>query len=146
MVQADGTSTHHEGLPWWLTDMRPQGFLGRAYAHQHAAGLGLPPDARHWSDTDALRALLSNGGNKVGNLLMGELARDRFINSADPSLVVVADYPRLAAQALGVGETWSSAGGEQPKFCAYAGSGHVLVKFTAVDDNPITENVKLVVA
>jgi hypothetical protein len=36
--------------------MRPQGFLGRAYAHQHATGLGLPPDVRHWSDTGALRA------------------------------------------------------------------------------------------
>jgi hypothetical protein len=53
-------------------------------------------------------------------------------------VVEVADYPQLAAQALNLGETWSSAGGEQPKFCAYTARGHVLVKFTAPDANPVT--------
>jgi HipA-like C-terminal domain len=137
MVQTDGMAVYHEGLPWWLTDMRPQGFLGRAYVHQHATGLGLPPDVRHWSDTDALRALLSHGRDAVGNLLLGDLARDRFVNAPTPTVTGDADYPRLAAQALAGGETWSSAGGEQPKFCAYTARGHVLVKFTASDDNPI---------
>lgn len=137
MVQADGKTVHHEGLPWWLTDMRPQGFLGRAYAHQHATGLGLPPDVRHWSDTDALRALLSNGGDAVGNLLLGDIARDRFISSVTPVVVAHDDYPRLAAEALTIGDTWSSAGGEQPKFCAYTAGGHALIKFTGPDDNPI---------
>ena len=137
MLQADGTTLHHEGLPWWLSDMRPQGFLGRAYAHQHASGLGLPPDVRHWSDTDALRALLANGGDAVGNLLLGDLARDRFVNAAAPVVVGADDYPRLAAEALTLGDSWSSAGGEQPKFCACTASGHVLVKFSAPDDNPV---------
>ena len=138
MVQADGKKVFHEGLPGWLTDMRPQGFLGRAYARQHATGLGLPPDVRHWSDTDALRALLSSGGDAVGSLLLGDLARDRFVNSPDPSVVGSDDYPRLADEALSVGETWSSAGGEQPKFCTYTDRGHVMVKFTGPDDNKIT--------
>ena len=137
MVQADGLTVHHEGLPWWLTDMRPQGFLGRAYAHQRATELGLPPDVRHWSDTDALRALLSIGGDAVGNLLLGDLARDRFIHAVAPTVVASDDYPRLAAEALTIGDTWSSAGGEQPKFCATTLGGHVLVKFTVPDDNPI---------
>lgn len=138
MVQTKGDSVYHEGLPWWVSDMRPQGFLGRAYARQHATGLGLPPDVRHWSDTDALRALLSNGGDVVGNLLLGDSARDRFVNSPPPTVVGNDEYPHLAAQALSTGETWSSAGGEQPKFCAYTERGHVLVKFTVQDDNPIT--------
>ena len=125
------------GLPWWLSDMRPQGLLGRAYAHQHANGLGLPPDVRHWSDTDALRALLSNGGDAVGNLLLGDLARDRFVHSPTPSAVNKHDYPRLAAEVLDIGDTWSTAGGEQPKYCAYTVDGHVLVKFSAPDDNAI---------
>ena len=137
MVQADGERVFHDGLPWWVNDMRPQGFLGRAYARQHATGLGLPPDVRHWSDTDALRALVSSGGDTVGNLLLGELARDRFVNSPAPSVAQANDYPRLADEALTVGETWSSAGGEQPKFCTYTDRGHVLVKFTSSDDNRI---------
>ena len=137
MRDSDGETTYSEGLPWWLTDMRPQGFIGRAYARQHAAGLGLPPDVRHWSDTDALRALLLNGGDAVGNLLLGDLARDRFVNAPVPLVVDSSEYPHLAAQALTAGDTWSSAGGEQPKFCAYSDRGHVLVKFTVSADNLI---------
>jgi hypothetical protein len=137
MRDSDGQASYHEGLPWWLTDMRPQGFLGRAYARQHANGLGLPPDVRQWSDTDALRALLLNGGDAVGNLLLGDLARDRFVNAPSPLVVRANAYPRLAAEALTVGEAWSSAGGEQPKFCTYCDKGHVLVKFSVPDDNPI---------
>ena len=139
MVQLDGTTIHHAGIPWWLTDMKPQGFLGRAYAQQHAPSLGLPPDVRHWSDTDALRALLVNGGDAVGNLMLGDIARDRFVNAPVPPVVGTNEYPRLAAEALTIGDSWSSAGGEQPKFCAYTASGHVLVKFTGPEDNPIAQ-------
>jgi hypothetical protein len=84
-----------------------------------------------------LRALLSNGGDAVGNLLLGDLGRDRFVHSPTPSAVGKHDYPRLAAEVLDIGDTWSSAGGEQPKFCAYTVDGHVLVKFSAPDDNSI---------
>ena len=138
MVQTDGVSTHYEGLPWWLNDMRPQGFLGWAYAHRHAPSLGLPADVRHWSDTDALRALLASGADPVGNLLLGELARDHFVNTPTPQACTPADYPRLAAQAISADATWSSAGGEQPKFCALSATGHVLVKFTAAEVSPVS--------
>ena len=140
MVQADGAALHSDGLPWWLFDMRPQGYLGRAYASAHAAGLGLPPNPEHWRDADVIRALLAHGHDAIGNLLIGERARDRFI--AMPAPVPVdrsIDYPALA-RAAGAGElAGSSAGGEQPKFCAYTERGHVLVKFTAPDDNPVSE-------
>ena len=138
MVQTDGVSTHYEGLPWWLNDMRPQGFLGRAYAQRHAPSLGLPADLRHWSDADALRALLASGADPVGNLLMGELARDHFVNAPARQASAPADYPRLAAQAISADATWSSAAGEQPKFCALSATGHVLVKFTAAEVSPVS--------
>ena len=138
MVQTDGVSTHYEGLPWWLNDMRPQGFLGRAYAQRHAPSLGLPADVRHWSDADALRALLASGADPVGNLLMGELARDHFVNAPARQASAPADYPRLAAQAISADATWSSAAGEQPKFCALSATGHVLVKFTAAEVSPVS--------
>jgi len=139
MRDSAGQTTYYEGMPWWLVDMRPQGFLGRAYAQQHALPLGLPSDVRHWSDTDALRALLVNGSDAVGNLLLGDLARGRFVNAPEPLVVAVSDYPRLADEALTVGETWSSAGGEQPKFCAYCDRGHILIKFTVADESRIAE-------
>jgi len=140
MVEADGATLHSDGLPWWLFDMRPQGYLGRAYASTHAAALGLPANPEHWSDTEVIRALLAQGHDAVGNLLIGELARDRFIAMPTPTPVDRATaYPALA-RAAGAGELpGSSAGGEQPKFCAYSERGHVLVKFSAPDDNPLSE-------
>ncbi len=140
MVQADGVAQHSDGLPWWLFDMRPQGYLGRAYASAHAAGLGLSPNPEHWRDADVVRALLAHGHDAIGNLLIGERARDRFIAMPAPVPVDRAiDYPALARAASAGELPGSSAGGEQPKFCAYTGRGHVLVKFTAADDNPVSE-------
>lgn len=140
MVQADGVTLHSDGLPWWLFDMRPQGYLGRAYASTYAAGLGLPANPERWNDTEIIRALLVHGHDAIGNLLIGELARDRFIGMSAPSPVDRSlDYPALARAASAGEAPGSSAGGEQPKFCSYTERGHVLVKFSAPDDNPVSE-------
>lgn len=140
MQQTDGVTRHSDGLPWWLFDMRPQGYLGRAYASTHAAGLGLPANPERWNDTEVIRALLAHGHDAVGNLLIGELARDRFIGMPAPGPVDRAvDYPALAHAAASGEAPGSSAGGEQPKFCAYTERGHRLVKFSAPDDNPVSE-------
>lgn len=136
MQHEDGTATHSDGLPWWLLDMRPQGFLGRAYAQRVAADLGFPSSLSEWSDAHMLRAVLAHGHDLVGNLLLGDLARDRFLEAV-PSVPVTSDqYPVLAEAAERGDLPGSSAGGEQPKFLACNGR-HVLVKFTAADDNPL---------
>lgn len=147
MQEDNGASLHSDGLPWWLLDMRPQGFLGRAYAHRHAFALGLPIHIQHWSDTDALRALLSHGHDAVGNLLLGDSARAHFLAQTAPGAITEADkaarYVELAEQATQGDFPVSSAAGEQPKFTAYAhtpaGPTHVLVKFSLAQNNPITQ-------
>lgn len=140
MLQADGVTLHSDGLPWWLFDMRPQGYLGRAYAAAHAAGLGLPANPERWSDADVLQALLAQGHDAIGNLFIGEAARERFLAMPAPQPVDRAtSYPALARAASAGELAGSSAGGEQPKFCAYNERGHVLVKFSAADDNPVSE-------
>ncbi|MFS2221183.1 type II toxin-antitoxin system HipA family toxin YjjJ [Pantoea sp. B65] len=140
MVQSNNVSLHSDGLPWWLFDMRPQGYLGRAYASTYAADLGLPANPEQWADPDVVRALLAHGHDAIGNLLIGEQARERFLEMPEPTPVEpAAAYPALAL-AAGAGEApGSSAGGEQPKFCTYTERGHVLVKFSAPDDNPVSE-------
>ncbi len=118
--------------------MRPSGFLGRAYAISFAAELGLPANINEWSDTHAMRALIQHGDDLVGNLLLGDIAREHFIQSPTFVPIADADYPELA-EAVERGEVaGSSAGGEQPKFVAYNGR-HVIVKFTAQDDNTVTQ-------
>lgn len=146
MRQEDGRLLHSDGLPWWLVDMRAQGFLGRAFAQSHAALLGLSPRLDEWSDSDHLRALLAWGAEAVGNLLLGERAREQFLTAPPPQPLpadCAAAYARLA-QAAAAGEApGSSAGGEQPKFtaCVSTGDGpcHVLVKFSETTAGPVSE-------
>ena len=147
MEQSDGVRRHAEGLPWWLFDMRPQGYLGRAYNQQHGARLGLPGRLSDWTDTHVLRALLLQGEDLPGNLLVGDAARELFVNASAPEAIALAGkaqaYTELAAAAARGEHHGSSAGGEQPKFTAYAqledGPAHVIVKFTALADNPVSQ-------
>lgn len=138
MRQENGHCLHSDNLPWWLLDMCPQGFLGRAYAEHHAAALGLPPSLAEWSETHMLRALVAHGEDVIGNLLLGDIARDRFINASIPVPVDHLQYPALAAAAERGDVPGSSAGGEQPKFTAYTGQ-HVIVKFTSAENNPVAQ-------
>lgn len=147
MRQEDGVTRHSEGLPWWLFDMRPQGYLGRAYAARHGPELDLPERLIDWTDTHALRALLVHGHDVTGNLLLGDSTRDRFLAAPVPEPIMAevktAEYARLALEAARGEMPGSSAGGEQPKFTAFAmtGSGprQVIVKFTELEEGPVTE-------
>lgn len=142
----DGAATHHEGLPWWITDMRPSGYLGRAYASRHAVPLGLSPHLSEWSDSDHLRAMVAHGHDAPGNLLLGDLARERHLSAAPrplPDPLRGGAYAALSASASTGEAPGTSAGGEQPKFPACVdtdhGPVHVLVKFTAREDGPVPE-------
>lgn len=150
MTQDDGVTLHSDGLPWWLFDMRPQGYLGRAYVARHGTELGLPQRLVEWTDTHVLRALLAHGHDVVGNLLLGDVARDRFLATPLPEAIPeeqkLETYAQLAKDAARGEIPGSSAGGEQAKFTAYAmtpdGPRHVLVKFSELeemDDNPVSE-------
>ncbi|MBP7484960.1 MAG: type II toxin-antitoxin system HipA family toxin YjjJ, partial [Aquabacterium sp.] len=147
MVQTDGLRLHTEGLPWWLFDMQPQGYLGRAFNLQHGEQLGLPSRLTDWRDSHILRALIHRGGELPGNLLIGAAARDLFVNAPVPDPIELCRKPEVYASlaaAAARGELHgSSAGGEQPKFATYAqqndGADHVIVKFTALTDTPVSE-------
>lgn len=141
--EADGVHARHDGLPWFLDDMRPQGFMGRTFAHAHP-DLQLVSDPRHWSDDDALRALALFGDDLPGNLIVGEAAFQRFQGLAARASQVgsAADYPRLAEQAMQGTHPGSSAGGEQPKFCTVCAGRPVLVKFSPADASPVAERTR----
>ena len=136
-----GQSELHPSLPWFLMDTRPQGFLGRAFTQAHPE-LALPPHLAHWSDDHILLALVQAGEDLPGNLLVGSAALDRYLalpSSRSAAPVVFDpqhDYPRLAQLALGNAAPGSSAGGEQPKFCAVTAGTPVLVKFSPGGPSP----------
>jgi hypothetical protein len=129
-----GPKALHGGLPWFLSDMRPQGFIGRTFAHSHPE-LGLAPNPDHWSDDDVLKALCMAGDELPGNLIVGHQSFEKF-QRLQPQHAKVHDYPRLADAALQDGQPGSSAGGEQPKFCTVTDGRPVIVKFSPAGDAP----------
>ncbi len=127
------------GLPWYLDDLRPQGFLGRTFAHRRGRELGLPEDLNRWQLGDTLQALVRAGGTEVGDLLLGgDVVASALATMDAPPDRVRRDereqrYPEWATAALEGEDVGSSPGGEQPKFTATVehGGGRyaALVKF-----------------
>ena len=148
--EEDGLSKRFDGLPWFLDDMRPQGFMGRTFAHSHPE-LQLGNDPRYWSDDDVLRALALCGDDLPGNLVVGEGAFARFHTLAQRATRAASseDYPALADAAMQGTLGGSSAGGEQPKFCTTVGNAAaaapgrpVLVKFSPAGDAPTDQRTR----
>lgn len=139
-------SNHYElylGLPFFLADLRPQGFLGRLEPLRHQ-DLQLPRDILRWSDGHTLKYLSRRSEHAPGNLILGNESLERFLKSRltwRNELIAAADrssqYPALAMAAMQGDPPGSSAGGEQPKFTALVDRGagsegieHVIVKFS----------------
>ncbi len=134
-LTADHDGLFDQGLPYFLTDLRPQGFLGRQFARANP-GLGLPAELNRWSSDDVLRALVHRGEDFPGNFLLGD-AFDRWASlgrAPVPRASRARAYPELAEQAVAGGLPGSSAGGEQPKFVTLlsdrARREWVMVKFS----------------
>ena len=136
--EADGLTQLHDGLPWFLDDMRPQGFMGQTFVQNHPE-LSLPADLRHWNDDHALKAMVLAGDDLPGNLIVGEQALARYLSGVRQTAVVQhpeVDYPRLAMLAMQGAQPGSSAGGEQPKFSALVNGQAMLVKFSPSGNAP----------
>jgi hypothetical protein len=128
----------HAGLPYFLQDQRPGGFLGRAVPLRYPE-LNLPQRVTDWTDDHYLRYLTIHGSDTVGDLILGAPAFDEFvarqrqlhaIESSQRELL----YPGFAKQVMEGGLPGSSAHGEHPKFTAFLDDSgnlhHVLVKFS----------------
>lgn len=139
------------GLPWFLDDLRPQGFPGRAFARRVAADIGANPDLMRWQSDDIVLALLRHGDDQPGDLVLGEEALQRALQHVlGPKGVIAAarrasDYPTLADSAMRGENIGSSAGGEQPKFTAIIEDGEregfrpAIVKFSERAGTPAAQ-------
>jgi hypothetical protein len=136
----------YEGLPWFIADMRPQGFIGRQFPAR-VPQLGLPTSVADWSDNHMLAALCTAGADEPGDLVLGRAALDRFLQQ--PLVEPISQrrkasvYPQLASTSATLSHNPSSAGGEQSKFTAYVqtteGAGHVIVKFSPLGSDPVAQ-------
>ncbi|WP_282296176.1 HipA domain-containing protein [Stenotrophomonas sp. PS02289] len=129
------------GIPWYLDDLRPEGFLGRAYAASNT--LDLPRDPTTWTLAHLLRAQGEGSAVTTGDLLIGTHAAQLAAAALDapPDPVEASSrelqYPFMA-EAVTRGQCPNLApGGERPKFTAtvYGPGGRyaALIKFARHD-------------
>jgi hypothetical protein len=139
---SQGVST---GLPYFLQDQRPAGFLGRAVPHQYP-DLRLPQRVQDWTDDHYLRYLTLRGSDTVGDLIVGQPALDMYLaRQREPTAISIAErersYPSLATEVMAGGLPGSSAAGEHPKFAVLLKDGsaykQVLVKFSPSIRDPV---------
>jgi hypothetical protein len=129
-THADADERYYDDLPWWLQDLRPQGFLGRNLAKAlFKKGIVGTEDIDYWKDQDIFQALLHAKGDSPGNLLIGTFSYQQWLQH-EPVAVCKAEFVKFATDTMAGEVIGSSAGGEQPKFCAFVDGKHRLVKFT----------------
>jgi hypothetical protein len=133
------------GLPYFLQDQRPAGFLGRAVPKRYPE-LKLPQRVNDWNDDHYLRYLVQRGSDAVSDLIVGKQALNEFLSLRGQRKPLSGSdrelhYPRLASEAMEGGLPGSSAHGEHPKFATIiqdaAGPRHVLVKFSPGMDTAV---------
>jgi hypothetical protein len=138
-----------DGLPYFLQDLRPDGFLGRQFARVHAQVLQVGDDPREWSDDDALHAISLLGADQSGNFIVGEGAFRLWLEQVQQPTECLDDgqvheaYIERAQRAIQYGIAGSSTAGEFPKFTAVrtlnGAPTHVLVKFSGSDNSAGTQ-------
>lgn len=131
ILKGDNGDGLYEDVPFFLEDLRPQGFIGRQIGRElHGQSNLFPPDPRDWNQEHIGRYLVANGDDLPGNLQIGVLALDRL--KRPPQRTRRDDYLELADRVVRGKVHGSSAGGEQPKFAIFSKerNGHVIVKFS----------------
>lgn len=128
----------YQGLPPFVKDLRPQGFLGQLEPLKYI-DLELPVDILLWTEDHVLKYLAHRSEHAAGNLVLGDESLARYWESRrlDNQLMLKAtacqqEYPQLAQAAMKGELVGSSAGGEQPKFTCIIQRGHDGADFTHV--------------
>jgi hypothetical protein len=112
-------------LPWVFDDMAPAGFLGARFANVFPE-LSLPATRNHWSARHVLEAISHRGEDLSGNLLVGDVSRQRFEGEFVPQLrsgvLKRTDFGNVVDEFMAPGAfgNVSSLGGERPKLILHS--------------------------
>lgn len=133
--QGKERSGFYPGLPYFLEDLRPGGYLGALIPRLHPELEG-PQDITRWNTDQCLRYLTQFGSDLIGNHILGDTAYSRFLDRNEAGVSsrngdLAAVYEKAASDVLAMGDAGSSAAGEQPKFLFTKERGaKVIVKFS----------------
>ena len=134
-------------LPWWLSSLRPQGFLGRQFTRLRP---DFAPDPDRWSVSQVLYIATNHFSDPPGAFSLGTHGQPSDMALASQVITQAgrSDAFDQLADALVQGlPTGSSAGGEQPKFIcrvrdeadALQADRQVIVKYSPPRGTPFGE-------
>lgn len=133
-----------DGLPYFLYELLPDGFMGQNFARYFGKHLEVASDPKQWTDEDILHVLSRRGIDLPGNFVLGDAALARLQSNMleqrpIPELQEVAHYRQQIedySKALLNGNAVKPSavvGGAQPKLTAFrtlnGESAHVIVKY-----------------
>ena len=110
LERESGDGQSFPGLPPFVEDMRPQGYIGRSFPAVYPE-LRLPGRIRDWSDDHQLIALAMRGEDCVGDLIIGEESLNRFLaGQPEPhTQAAVPEHGRRTCRPDGLaGHLWRS--------------------------------------
>ena len=135
-------------LPWWLSTLRPQGFLGRQFTQLRP---DFAPDPDQWTLAQVLYIAANHVNDPPGAFSIGTQG-DGLVDSGRArspiSLALRGDaFDAMADAMVGGLPVGSSAGGEQPKFIALVEGDlkgdsegqRVIVKYSPLRGTPFGE-------
>ncbi len=143
--ETDGNGEIFNQIPWFLQDLKINGYGARSFSYRQKELHHLPRKATDWSDEDILFASSCRGEDRTGNLIIGEESLARYFSLARnaPETISIEKcpwvYPQMAQKTLAGVISPTQVSGEQPKFSACVddqGSPcHMLVKFSPATDS-----------
>ena len=130
-------------LPWFLTPLQPQGFLGRELARLRP---DFPADPEHWSLAQVLYMAVNHQSDPPGAFQLGGVRGQLIAETPQDVSLRLAHYDELTRNIDKRLPAGSSAGGEQPKFISTVPAdgnplhdAHCIVKFTPPRGTPFGE-------
>lgn len=123
LTHAEFTDGLFEDLPWFLQDMRPQGYMGRLIAERLSKKGYFPSNPSNWSNDQTFRYFLHYNSEGPSAFLIGDSSIETFEyakseKDAFPAYQEkIISYHDIANYSLKKAAFGSSAGGEQQKFC-----------------------------
>lgn len=130
----------YEGLPFYFYDALPAGFLGSiTLKNIIVRDPMLTTNSQQWSTVQILHYLTHYGKDLTGNLILSQPMAIKAGELQYP-ITTRADYSQITSDINKAPENLgSSVAGKQPKFTAYNGSEHIIVKYSPLmaEDNPV---------
>lgn len=150
ILERDDSIIEYDDLPWYFSDLKPQGFIGRMIANNVSAKINVPAKPEQWNGDDLLRYLVHFSYDSSGNFeLYSKFSAAKEFNVNDlKTSVRLENYDKYVIDLARGANLGSSAGGEQPKLHSRFRNGNEcgisLVKYSPSINinNPVALRIK----